>query len=80
MAQPNIGDRVIFVDSKGQDHEALVTNQFGAPGEEEMSINCLFVSADESMTDQYGRQVVRVSSVPPQRYQSAHGNYWKPTE
>lgn len=80
MAQPNIGDSVIFVDSKAQEHKALVTNQFGTPGGEEMSINCLYVSTDESMTDQYGRQIVREYSVPPGRYQSAHGNFWKSIE
>jgi hypothetical protein len=81
MAKPGqaqIGESVIYVDTVGQEHQALVTNQFGGGNlEETWSINLAYVNPDEGMNDQYGRQLLRQSSVPPERYQSAHGNYWK---
>jgi hypothetical protein len=72
------GDSVTFVDSVGKEHPALVTNVFGAWGpENKPSINLVYVSDDESRTDNFGRQIVRNSSVVHESNQAAHGNYWK---
>lgn len=77
--QPEIGNHVIYVDKHGVPHSALVTNEFGDPKNraEEFSVNLLYVNPDEGQGDQYGRQILRESSVPPKRFQSAHGNYWQ---
>lgn len=77
--QPIVGiDSIIYVDEHGQEYPALVTNEFGGPNrDEEWSINLVYVDPSDGATDQYGRQLIRKSSVPPKRHQSAHGNYWK---
>lgn len=77
------GDHVIFVDAKGQEHDALVTEVFGSEtwtrDYEGPCINVVFVSTDENRTDQYGRQLERVTSVVPLDRQFAKGMYWKLT-
>lgn len=52
------GDTVIFTDEFRRDHNALVTDVFS-----ESCINVLFVSADPSKNDSYGRQIERRTSV-----------------
>lgn len=78
-----VGDAVIFVDPYGKEHIALVTTSWGGttvhPGDDgpKPSVNLVFVSEDETKTDQYGRQIERNTSVVHQSNQSAHGMYWK---
>jgi hypothetical protein len=85
------GARVIFFDSLRQPHEALVTIFHGAPEgstEEEFKakyhcdgppcVNLLYVDADESKTDSYGRQTARSTSCTNGDSQAPKraGNYW----
>jgi hypothetical protein len=73
-----IGETVIFVDSVGKEFPALVTNEFGAWGpENEPSINVVYISDDSARTDNFGRQLIRSTSVVHQSNQFAPGNYWK---
>lgn len=76
---PEVGDHVIFTDEKSQDHAALVTASWGSPENgPRCAINLLYVSDDPSRTDQYGRQIVRPSSVCNGSMMGvAHGYYWR---
>lgn len=77
MATPKIGDGVVYVDAVGQEHKALVTNEFsGGNTEGDWSINVLYVNPDETMNDGYGRQILRETSVVAKAHQSAHGRYY----
>jgi len=69
---PKVGDSVIFVDPVARDRTALVTAVWSPT-----CINVVFVSLDESMTDTYGRQIARSTSVSHLNKNSAHGNYWR---
>ncbi len=75
-----IGDTVQFFDPYGKPHTALVTTIFtsGHPGDDgpKPSVNLVFVSDDETKTDQYGRQIERNTSVVHKSNQYAHGMYW----
>ncbi len=55
----NVRDSVIFADSMRVEHQALVTAVFTPD-----CINVVYVTGDETRTDQYGRQTVRETSVP----------------
>lgn len=76
-----IGQSVEFVDSVGKSHIALVTTVFtsGHPGDDgpNPSVNLVYVSDDESQTDQYGRQIARRTSVVHESNQYAHGMFWR---
>lgn len=73
---PSIGDHVILVDPRGKEHDALVTSVFQGPSFP--SCNLVYVSDDETATDQYGRQLAtRVTSTVHESMQYAHGNFWK---
>lgn len=71
-----IGNHVRFVDEDHQEHNALVTAVHGNPNDNP-TINLLYVSSDESQYDQYGRQIIRKSSVPHQSRTTANGYLWK---
>jgi len=85
---PKIGERVIYFDSFGMEHEALCTDNFGAyektneDGTKEIvysenpSINVVLISPDKRRTDTYGRQVERFTSVGTWVYASAWGNFY----
>lgn len=70
------GDIVIFADPLGKEHNALVTTVFGT-GMEFPSVNLVYVSTDETKTDQYGRQIERNTSVVHESNQYAHGMKWR---
>jgi len=80
-----VGSPVVYVDPRGVAHDALVTvwwtgnrpipeyvSATGEPG-----CNLVFVSDDETRTDQYGRQIDRNTSVVHQSKQPAHGCFWR---
>lgn len=74
---------VIYVDTHGESHSALVTqwwpNMGGMSGEP--GCNLVYVSKDVNKRDPYGQQLERATSVCHMEKQSAPGNYWKwPTE
>ncbi len=76
------GAPIVYVDSHGVKHDALVTTWHGvdyyraqAPTMEP-GVNLAYVSQDTSRTDSYGRQIERQTSVCHKSVQPAHGNYW----
>jgi hypothetical protein len=75
----SIGQHVTYVDSLGNERNALVT-YVGIPGDEETWVNVVVVNSDPKQEDSYGRKIERFTSVSHQnKYGSAmHGNYWKP--
>jgi len=77
----DIGEAVIFRDSRGRAHNALVTEvhgQYPIPKDApEPAINLVYVSSDNTQRDPYGNQIIRESSVVHKSFQSAHGNFWE---
>lgn len=77
------GAPIVFVDSLGKKHDALVTTWHGVDYYRqnmptlEPGVNLVLVSQDESKTDSYGRQVERFTSVCHRGVQPAHGMYWQ---
>lgn len=73
-----IGDSVTFVDTHGREHSALITVVHGSGygPENQPAVNLLYVSDDENQKDQYGRQIIRSSSVCHKSNQGASGYYW----
>ncbi len=75
----DIGSIVKFTDEYAVQHDALVTTVFDNGNREKFpnpAINVVYVSKDASQTDQYGRQIVRKTSVVKKTNQSAHGYFW----
>lgn len=72
---PEVGDCVLYCDTHGIDHEALVNAVFG--NTPTSCINLVYVSSDTAKQDQYGRQLERSSSCVYKTGQGAHGNYWR---
>lgn len=70
---------IIYVDSKGVQHQALVTRwwdaHFGGAATER-GCNLVYVTADETKTDPYGAQLERATSVVHKSAQPAAGSYW----
>ena len=73
-----IRDSVTFVDALSQSHSALVTAVF-TRGNEPPGVNVVYVSEDPDAHDQYGRQLVRETSIVHKDQQPAHGMYWVET-
>jgi hypothetical protein len=75
---PHIGESVVYHDSKGQAHEALITQVWGAQESPTMpSLNVVVISRDDQRMDSYGRQLERFTSVCHKSVQHAHGYYWR---
>lgn len=77
-----VGDHVLFTDSKRQDHSALITMVFrGPPGTEHPenppAVNLVYVVADEDRDDQYGRQIERETSCVHRMMNAAEANCWR---
>lgn len=72
----NHGDSIRYVDEFGKAHNALVTADH-QPSEKRPSVNLVYVSTEDSETDQYGRQIKRATSVVHKDNQGAHGRYWR---
>jgi hypothetical protein len=69
---PAVGDVVMYHDSLGVAHNALVTAVWS-----ETCINVVFISDDESRRDSYGRQIERQTSLLHAPAQPAFGMYWR---
>lgn len=73
-----IGSICNFTDPVGKKHGALITAVHVLDEDDRpVNVNVVIVSDDQKETDQYGRQIVRFSSVV--RYDpdtSAHGRYF----
>ena len=90
VKQPHVGDVVVFTDSVGVDHNALVTAVFGDAQVCESEhyptgkmlfmpcLNAVWVSGDERKQDPYGRQIERDhTSIVHAHGQPAGGVYWR---
>lgn len=69
---PRVGNRVIWHESTGTAHEALITAVWGPT-----CINVVFVSGDENKQDNYGRQIERATSCNHKSIMRLHGFYWR---
>lgn len=67
-----VGDVVIWHNSVGLPHKALVTAVW-SPN----CINLVVVSSDEKKTDDYGRQIERNTSSSHGAEMKVHGFYWR---
>lgn len=68
-----VGDSVVYHDEVGSPRNALATAVHGP-----QCINILIVCSDPAMTDQYGRQIARVSSCSHASSNgTAYGRYWR---
>ncbi len=72
-----IGDAVRYIDAHGKQHAAIVTQVWSQAAPTQASINLVYVSGDDSETDQYGRQIKRKTSIVHKDDQGAPGNYWE---
>lgn len=65
-----------YLETHGRESLSYTVEQFierwGVP-----SVNLVYVSADESQHDSYGRQIIRPTSVGHSSTQTATGYYWK---
>lgn len=90
MIMAKVGDAVIYVDQYGLEHFALLTAVWGEIRNQTLvengverevtiypSVNLVLVTPNEESKDQYGRQIVRETSVVHTTNQYAHGRYWK---
>jgi hypothetical protein len=69
-----VGDTVVYHDTKGLPHNALVTANWG--GSDHPLLNLVFVSGNEDRTDNFGRQIERETSVPHKSF-GVLGRYWR---
>jgi hypothetical protein len=67
---PKKGEFVKVVDEFGQLHDGLVTNCWNR------TTNIVYVTADDTKTDQYGNQIERQTSCMHKLDTSAPGRYW----
>jgi len=79
---PHVGDHVIFHDSKGNPHNAVLTAVWGPEKAfndhgQVPCVNLVYVSADNEREDTYGRQIERETSLVHAANQPAHGMYWR---
>ncbi len=68
----HVGESVVWHDSTGTSHSALVTAVWGPT-----CINVVFVSSDKAKDDTYGRQIERATSCTHKSIQQVHGFYWR---
>ena len=79
-----VGSHVIYFDSMGVPHDALVTIWWMGPNEvptyraenDEPGCNLVYVSGDLLKKDCYGRQSEHATSVVHKSKQNAHGYKW----
>lgn len=69
------GDAVIFINPSRIEYNAIVTNVWGTGPNP--SLNVVYVSDDESKTDQYGRQIERATSIVHRSNQAAPAFCWR---
>lgn len=83
MSEIQNGSVVVYVDSKGVRHNAIVTCVFKREfpeRTEKPGLNVVYVSDDPKEGDSYGQQMKRETSVIHQSGQPAHGSYWTETQ
>lgn len=72
MKKPEVGDHVIWVDSRGGNHNALIQTVWS-----DTCINVVFISGDENRKDSFGRQIEHATSCTHVSRMSVHGFYWR---
>lgn len=72
MRTPEIGGHVVWTDSQGVDHNALIQCVWS-----NTCINLVFVSGDENRKDSYGRQLEHATSCTHATSNGVHGFYWR---
>lgn len=72
---PEVGSVVVYHDSQGVDHPALVTRVEGKGAEALLSL--AFVAADEERLDAYGRIVLRATSMRHASVRPPTGLCWR---
>ena len=80
----NVGQPVYYVDENNIAHNALVIQVWleqpaytgGSVDHDKPGINLVRINPDSTMDDQYGRQILRETSVIHKKYQPAKGRYW----
>lgn len=70
--EPKVGDAVIYVDSSGNDFNAIVITVW-----QNKMINCVTIEDDETRTDSYGRQIRRPTSIAHISNSPVHGMHWR---
>lgn len=70
--QPYVGQPVVWHDSVGKAHNALVTAVWTPT-----CINVVIVSSDKNKSDDYGRQIERYTSQQHKSVHAVHGYYWR---
>jgi len=73
-----VGDHVIFTDSHGRQHSALLTAVWGdwSHPDNPPAVNLLYVVHEDTRDDQYGRQIQREPSVVHRKLNSAGAHCW----
>jgi len=79
MPRPKVRDHVIFHDSLGVAHDAIITAAWDQDAMIEYPyVNLVVVSSDETKQDGYGRQIERYTSLGHGAANGAcHGHYWR---
>jgi len=72
MQEAHVGDVVVWHDSVGTPHKALITAVWS-----KTCINVVFVSTDENKQDSFGRQIERATSCQYKTLSPVHGFYWR---
>lgn len=75
-----IGESVVFTDSFGVEHAALLTNVFDNGDEEKYptpAVNLVYVTGDCEKTDTYGRQIARATSCCHRSGSTVAGMTWR---
>jgi len=80
----NIGQPVYYVDEFNKAHHAIVIqvwhNQLHYTGgdidHDKPGVNLVRINPKTDMDDQYGRQLLRETSIVHKKYQPANGRYW----
>ena len=80
-----VGDAVVFHDTFGAPHNAILTAIFGSGVDADNKVfyddtgctNVVYVSGSDAEQDAYGRQTKRESSVPHVSKTTVHGRYWR---
>lgn len=81
--RPRVRDSVIYHDSKGSPHNALLTCVFDQDiyGPDDLTslpcVNLVYVTEDRARDDSYGRQIVRETSQVHKTSMPTHGHYWR---
>lgn len=75
--QKRVGNMALFTDELGKSHHAVITADWSTETHDPGAVNLVYVSDDENLTDPYGRQIVRKTSVVHKSNQSAHGMFYE---